>query len=89
MGLVLKPKHPTKCPILLRLLYTISAHFPQRKVTMMGFDVFRERTPQHIAPTVELSRRDELTSFKRFWVGFAMGMVAVSMILVTVSLIRH
>ena len=47
----------------------------------------RPDSPQHIAATVELSRRDELTSFKRFWVGYAL--VALSLILVTVSLIRH
>ena len=48
---------------------------------------FRPGSPQHIAATVELSRRDELTSFRRFWVGFAM--VALSLILVTVFLIRQ
>ena len=47
----------------------------------------RPDSPQHIAATVELSRRDELTSFNRFWVGFAL--VALSLILVTVLLIRH
>ena len=60
----------------------------QTTETLLGWKVERRPdSPQHIAATVELSRRDELTSFKRFWVGFAI--VALSLILVTVSLIRH
>ncbi len=47
----------------------------------------RPDSPQHIAAIAELSRRDELTSFKRFWMGFAI--VAMSLILVTVALIRQ
>ncbi len=47
----------------------------------------RPGSPQHIAAAVELSRRDELTTFKRFWMGFAV--VALSLILGTVALIRH
>ena len=55
---------------------------------LLGWKVERRPdSPQHIAATVELSRRDELTSFNRFWVGFAL--VALSLILVTVLLIRH
>ena len=49
-----------------------------------------ERTPdspQYIAATVELSRRDEVSSDKRFWAGYAI--VALALILGTVTLIRH
>ena len=60
----------------------------QATETLLGWKVeLRPDSPQHIAATVELSRRDELTSFKRFWVGYAV--VALLLILVTVSLIRH
>ena len=60
----------------------------QATETLLGWKVQRRPdSPQHIAATVELSRRDELTSFNRFWVGFAL--VALSLILVTVLLIRH
>ena len=44
-------------------------------------------SPQNVAATIELERRDELRNFIRFWVGFTV--VALSVILATVTLIRH
>jgi len=47
----------------------------------------RPDSPQHIAATAELARRDELASFKRFWIGYAV--VALSLILGTLAVIRY
>ena len=47
---------------------------------------WKSGSPQNVAATVELARRDELTNFTRFWVGFSI--VALSLILGTVVLIR-
>ena len=44
-------------------------------------------SPQNVAATVELARRDERTNFVLFWVGFAA--VALTLILLTVSIIRY
>ena len=47
----------------------------------------RPGSPQQIAASAERSRRDELTRFKRFWMGFAV--VALLLILGTLAVIRH